>query len=177
VINFAIETSEDLKSVYYQIHSENKIPYCSSDSIFVSFSLKNDRSRAPEGWRTVTISAHTSVDYWTNLGKEKYESRKQLVSEAVLKLFDKSFPFMKDNTKLFLLSGSPETFEFYTKRFKGYVGGIPHSIKKSILRMPPNVTPFENLYMVGDTVFPGQGTPAVVLGALNVYRRILAKHK
>jgi phytoene dehydrogenase-like protein len=29
--------------------------------------------------------------------------------------------------------------------------------------------------MVGDTVFPGQGTPAVILGALNVSKRIMDK--
>ncbi len=74
----------------------------------------------------------------------------------------------------YLLSGTPSTYEFYTGRFNGFVGGIPHSVKKNLLRMPPNKTPFTNLYMVGDTVFPGQGIPAVVLGALNTVNRIIS---
>ena len=173
-LNFAVETKTDLKSVYYQLHSDNKIPYCNSNSIFVSFSEKDDREKAPEGFRTVTISTHTDVNNWGNISKEEYEKRKSVTSKAILEIFDNFFKKIGID-KLFLLSGTPNTFEFYTQRDKGFVGGIPHSIKKNLLFMPPNVTPFKNLYMVGDTVFPGQGTPAVILGGLNVVKRILDK--
>ena len=72
-----------------------------------------------------------------------------------------------------MLAGTPDTFEFYTNRKNGFVGGIPHSIHTNLLFMTPNVTPFPNLYIIGDSVFPGQGIPAVVLGAMNVVNRIL----
>jgi phytoene dehydrogenase-like protein len=42
-----------------------------------------------------------------------------------------------------------------------------------MLLLPPNQTPFAGLYMVGDSVFPGQGTPAVMLGAWNTIERIV----
>jgi phytoene dehydrogenase-like protein len=174
-INFAVETKDDLPSVYFQIHSEKEIPYCNSKSIFVSFSEKDDFEKAPLGFRTVTISTHTDVNNWYDLTKDEYEKRKELAASSILNIFDNYFAEKLGNEKLFLLSGTPNTFEFYTQREKGFVGGIPHSIKRNLMFMPPNVTPFENLYMVGDTVFPGQGTPAVILGALNVSKRIMDK--
>ncbi len=172
-INFAVESKDELDSVYYQLHSQKEIPYCNSGSIFVSFSEKDDREKAPEGFRTVIISTHTDVNNWQNLSKEEYEKRKEIVTKSILEVFDNFFKDKFSHEKFFLLSGTPNTFEFYTQREKGFVGGIPHSIKKNLLFMPPNKTPFENLFMVGDTVFPGQGTPAVVLGALNTVKRIL----
>lgn len=172
-INFGIEFSSQLDSLYFQIHTKDKIPNCSSRSFFVSFSHINDSEKAPSGWRSVTISAHTDTNLWNNLSEEEYSNRKKITTEFILSEFDRNFPEMRNSEKLFVLSGSPNTFEHYTNRHKGFVGGIPHSIKKSLLRMPPNLTPFKGLYIVGDTVFPGQGTPAVVLGALNIVTRIL----
>ncbi|NBU97501.1 MAG: hypothetical protein EBS19_04660, partial [Spirochaetia bacterium] len=74
----------------------------------------------------------------------------------------------KNSEKLFLLSGSPRTFQKFTKRFRGYVGGIPHSTSPSLLMLPANKTPFRGLFQGGDTAFPGQGTPAVVKGAYQI---------
>jgi phytoene dehydrogenase-like protein len=31
----------------------------------------------------------------------------------------------------------------------------------------------KNFYLSGDTAFPGQGIPAVVLGALNIHKMII----
>jgi phytoene dehydrogenase-like protein len=72
------------------------------------------------------------------------------------------------------LIGTPRTFARYTHRARGRVGGVPSTFSALLHALPP-VTPFENLYLVGDTVYPGQGIPAVVLGALNVADRIAAR--
>lgn len=171
-INFAIESKSDLPSLYFQVHSRIPIPYCEAGAFFVSFSHKEDRQKAPEGFRTVTISTHTNPKDWIGLKKEEYKARKEIVSSVILKEFDFAFPELREANKLFPLSGTPKTFEDYTYRKNGHVGGIAHSIHSNLLLMTPNKTPFKNLYLVGDTVFPGQGIPAVVLGALNVVNRI-----
>ena len=74
--------------------------------------------------------------------------------------------------KKFVLSGTPRTFEHYTHRRHGMVGGVPHSVRQPMWRTPKHRTPLENFHLVGDTVYPGQGVPAVVLGALNLVREI-----
>lgn len=169
---FVVKDKIDLDTSYYQIHTKSQLPYASSKSIFVSFSLDDDFEKAPKGWRTVTISTHTNVDNWENLSNDEYESRKKTLENSILEEFNYAFPELRQEEKLYIESGSPKTFKFFTGRYKGYVGGIPHTVKKSILSLPSNITPFDNFYIVGDTVFPGQGTPAVVLGALNVVQRI-----
>ncbi len=170
--NFAIESNVDLPSLYYQVHSRNPIPYCEAGAFFVSFSHIEDREKAPEGFRTVTISTHTKTSEWLGLSKEIYQAKKEITAKFILAEFDFAFPELQAANKIYSLSGTPDTFEFYTHRKNGYVGGIPHSIHSNLLFMTPNVTPFKNLFLVGDTVFPGQGIPAVVLGALNVADRI-----
>ncbi|WKZ68941.1 MAG: FAD-dependent oxidoreductase [Melioribacteraceae bacterium] len=172
-VNFGIESKEELDSLYYQIHTNEKIPHSDSNSFFVSFSHIDDRQRAPEGSRSVTISLHTNVKNWMNLSEDEYKIRKEKTTFYIISQFDKHFPQFMDSEKLHLLSGTPKTFQFYTGRSNGFVGGIPHSVSKNLLKMPSNISPFDGLYLVGDTVFPGQGTPAVVLGALNIVNEIL----
>ncbi|MCK9279791.1 MAG: NAD(P)/FAD-dependent oxidoreductase [Melioribacteraceae bacterium] len=171
-INFAIESNLAMPSAYYQVHTRTKIPYSHGNSMFVTFSEPDDFERAPKGWKTVSISLHTDVSDWELEDYEDYDRRKEFVTKKLLEEFDNQFPEFSDSAKVYVLSGTPNTFEFYTKRYRGYVGGIPHSLKKSLINIPPNKTPFKNFYIVGDTVFPGQGIPAVVLGALNIHKKI-----
>ncbi|GIW21057.1 MAG: C-3',4' desaturase CrtD [Candidatus Sericytochromatia bacterium] len=172
-IYFAVENKFNIESCYYQIHTDEKIPFCTSNSFFVSFSMDDDYYKAPKGYRTITISTHTDVEEWQNLDKKDYISKKCLIESFIMQNLYKVFPEMKNLEKLYFLSGTPKTFEFFTKRYKGFVGGIPHSIDNNfLLLLPSNVTSFENLYLVGDTVFPGQGIPAVVQGSLNVLYHI-----
>jgi C-3',4' desaturase CrtD len=174
-INFAIESNFSTPSAYYQVHTKEKIPYSHGNSMFVTFSEPDDFERAPDGWKTVSISFHTDVDDWELEDYEDYDNRKKLVTIKLLEEFDFNFPEFSDCKKIFILSGTPNTFEFYTKRYRGYVGGIPHSLKKSLMNMPPNKTMLKNFYLSGDTAFPGQGIPAVVLGALNIHKIIISK--
>ena len=174
-VYFAVEDTIPLETVYYQIHTGKTIPHCSSNSFFVSFSLRGDKDKAPDGWRTVTISTHTDVANWIINNKDDYIKQKEETTEYIMHNFYERFPELKSAQLLYLLSGTPNSFEFFTGRYNGYVGGIPHSVKNNLLRIPPNHTPFDNLFLVGDTVFPGQGTPAVVLGAFNVMHQIESK--
>ncbi|MFN8672523.1 MAG: NAD(P)/FAD-dependent oxidoreductase [Candidatus Sericytochromatia bacterium] len=172
-IYFALKTNKNLESAFYQIHFRNKIPFVNSNSIYVSFSLEDDLEKAPEGYKVITISTHTNPNDWINLSKETYEEQKKLVEKALLKEFDENFEDLRELEKIYLLSGTPKTFERFTYRHNGFVGGIPHSIKNNFLNIPSNHTPFKNFYLVGDTSFAGQGIPAVLTGALSIYYKKL----
>lgn len=52
--------------------------------------------------------------------------------------------------------GTPATFQKYTFRSGGLVGGVPHSVN-NLLKMHSGVTRFKGFFNTGDTVFPGQG--------------------
>jgi phytoene dehydrogenase-like protein len=70
-----------------------------------------------------------------------------------------------------VMSGTPITFSRFTRRVEGWVGGFPQT---SLFRTwGPRLAP--GLWMVGDSIFPGQSTAAVALGGLRVARALLAE--
>lgn len=173
VLNFGVDLNSPLPTCYYQIHATKQIPYCNANAFFVSFSHFEDRERASEKQAAVTISIHTDSKYWYNLNELEYRQRKEIVSTAILEEFDLYFKNKLGVEKYFFSSGTPKTFEEYTLRYKGYVGGIPHTVRPHFFQMPSSVTPFSGFYVVGDTVFPGQGTPAVIHASLSLCEKIL----
>ncbi|MCS7039758.1 MAG: hypothetical protein NZP34_09160, partial [Caldilineales bacterium] len=72
-------------------------------------------------------------------------------------------PGLREAAEL-ILPGTPLTFARFTGRHRGWVGGFPQT---SLWRTwPPRLAP--RLWMVGDSIFPGQSTAAVALGGLRV---------
>jgi phytoene dehydrogenase-like protein len=66
------------------------------------------------------------------------------------------------------LSASPRTFARFVGRPGGYVGGAPRTrgLANFAGMFPPSVR--RGLWMVGDSVFPGQSTLATALGGAKV---------
>jgi C-3',4' desaturase CrtD len=134
---------------------------------FVSMSPTWDASRAPEGYRAVTISTHTRVqDWWDVFAQDKtaYYERKEAYAERMIALVDRHIAGFKRSVAL-TLPGSPLTYEFYTLRPQGMVGGFP---QRSLFTARGPRTGIPNLRLVGDSIFPGQSTAGVSLGALRV---------
>ncbi|MFN2224314.1 MAG: amine oxidase, partial [Candidatus Promineifilaceae bacterium] len=68
------------------------------------------------------------------------------------------------------LPGTPVTFDYYTRRPLGMVGGFPQT---SLFRTRGPGTGIRNLWLVGDSIFPGQSTAGVTLGAMRVAAEVL----
>lgn len=168
------DTFDDLAALHHQVIFDEPLPVAGGRSVFVSLSPKNDPLRAPEGFRAVTVSTHTEVDPWWTMERERYDEAKEAVAEAILDRIGRGSGLgrLRVETRL---EGTPRTFVTYTHRTLGRVGGIPSTFQ-ALARAVGPVTPFPGLYLVGDTVYPGQGIPAVVLGALNVVDRILGPY-
>jgi phytoene dehydrogenase-like protein len=73
------------------------------------------------------------------------------------------------------LTASPRTFERFTGRPEGYVGGIPRRAGWSNYRDLASRPILPGLYLVGDSVFPGQSTLATALGGVKVAQRLLKR--
>jgi phytoene dehydrogenase-like protein len=148
-------------------------PMGNGNTVFLSLSPTWDEGRAPQGRRTLTLSTHTELGPWWDLheqDREAYEARKQTYTERVLAAAGVAIPGLQDAANL-ILSGTPVTFQRFTRRDWGWVGGFPQT---SLMRAwGPRLSP--GLWLVGDSVFPGQSVPAVALGGLRVARSILAE--
>lgn len=136
-------------------------------SIFMSISPDWDSSRAPAGHRAVTITTHTAVRPWWDLirrDKAAYDAHKQAYAENILHTVERHIPDFQASIRL-MLPGSPVTYQFYTDRHLGMVGGFP---QKSLFTARGPRVGIPNLRLVGDSIFPGQSTAGVTLGAMRV---------
>lgn len=146
-------------------------PLGEGNTVFLSLSPAWDLDRAPDGRRAMTLSSHTNLDTWWDLfenDRASYEARKAVYTERLLSAAAIALPGLREAVDL-ILPGTPVTFQRFTRREWGWVGGFPQT---HLLRgWGPRLIP--GLWMVGDTIFPGQSTAAVALGGIRVARGVL----
>ncbi|QOG12865.1 phytoene desaturase family protein [Arcobacter sp. FWKO B] len=167
VVYLSLKSDEKLHH-HYQIIADKNLKHSISNSIFVSFSDYDDNIISPKGVYSITISTHTKVSYWENLSKLEYEVKKQELQDEIIKLLLSRFPSFYGKI-IEAFSATPQTFGRYIKRKT--LGGIPLSFKNLIFNIPsPKIS--DHCFYVGDTIFPAQGWPGVIIGAKNLYEVI-----
>lgn len=140
-------------------------------SVFLSISPDWDAGRAPAGKRALTLSTHTRLAPWWDLlapGPQYYQQRRAAYTGRLLALAERLLPGLREAAGL-ILPGTPVTFARYTRRARGWVGGFPQT--SLFPAWGPRLAP--GLWLVGDSLFPGQSVPAVMLGGLRVARAVL----
>ncbi|MHB1049671.1 MAG: phytoene desaturase family protein [Bacteroidota bacterium] len=163
------DSFRDYNSLYHQIILDTPLPFINSNSIFLSFSPRDDHSRAPEGFRTLTVSTHVPDPHrWKSLTEHEMSERKSVISHHMLAAINTHFKGFDQAHKPVMMTGTPVTFEHFTHRKYGQVGGIPQSMHRPVILWQGWRTQQKGIYLVGDTVYPGQGAPGVILGALNL---------
>lgn len=147
-------------------------PFGEGNSVFLSISPEWDPKRAPIGRRALTVSSHTKSGQWWQWyenDKETYETQKSSMTEKLLDSVSRVLPDIHNAVNIYL-PGTPITFKRYTGRKLGWVGGFPQtSLFKAF---SPKLA--SNLWLVGDSIFPGQSTAAVALGGMRVAKAIIA---
>ncbi|BAQ64338.1 C-3',4' desaturase CrtD [Geminocystis sp. NIES-3709] len=140
------------------------------NSLFVSVSKQGD-GRAPQGKATIIASSFTDVNLWWNIPLDDYESLKQdYTNKAIDRL--KQYFNLTPETIIHQEIATPVTFYKYTGREKGIVGGVGQRISTFGPFGVATRTPIENLWLVGDSTHPGEGTAGVSYSALTVVRQI-----
>lgn len=157
---------------HHQIITEREGPLGEGRSVFVSLSPAWDATRAPEGYRAVTATTHTAIGPWWELAesdRDAYDARKEQYTKRMLAAIESALPGFRAGVVL-TMSGTPVTYQTWTHRHLGMVGGFPAT---SLLRARGPRTGLPNVRLVGDSVFPGQSTAGVTAGALRVARDVL----
>lgn len=155
-----------------QIIADLEGPLGETCSVFMSMSPEWDAGRAPAGHRAVTVTTHTQVQPWWDLlaqDEQAYYARKQEYTDKMLAQIDRVIPHFSDAVRL-VLPGSPVTFQFYTGRHLGQVGGFAQT---SLFAARGPRTGIPNVRLVGDSIFPGQSTAGVTLGAMRVAKDVM----
>jgi phytoene dehydrogenase-like protein len=134
-----------------------------------------DNTLAPEGYMVVHAYGAGNEPYhvWEGIKRKdpKYEKLKQERSEVLWRAIESVIPDVRDRVVLDLV-GSPLTHERFLRRPRGTYGAATEDYLKD------GSTPFPNLILAGDSIFPGIGVPAVAIsgasaanGLVNVFQQ------
>lgn len=153
---------------HHQVIVDPAQPLGEGNSVFLSLSDSADDSRAPTGMRAATLSTHTDIAAWWALrqgpDEAAYLARREEYAERLVAAAERAIPGLRGAIRL-RLPGTPVTFQYYTGRPLGMVGGFAQT---SLFDARGPRTPVENLWLVGDSIFPGQSTAGVTLGGMRV---------
>lgn len=159
--------------VNLQVILDTPLRYTGSTTLFLTFSHPDDDTRAPDGLRTLSISTHLDPGHAARPAtREEYRGWKMAAESEIFVALRTQIPEFQDMHVSHSQAGTPRTFRKYTGRADGLVGGIPLDRRLFPFRYPRPKTPFDGLYCLGDTVFPGQGLPGVTLAALALAKRM-----
>jgi C-3',4' desaturase CrtD len=142
-----------------------------NNSLFVSVSKPGD-GRAPEGKATIIASSFTDTAQWWQGSKSDYDQLKAKYTQEAIARLGEYFNLTPD-TIIHQEVATPRTFAKYTARDRGIVGGVGQRISTFGPFGIATRTPWPNLWLVGDSTHPGEGTAGVSYSALTVVRQIL----
>ncbi|HEX8441172.1 NAD(P)/FAD-dependent oxidoreductase [Archangium sp.] len=144
---------------------DEQAPFIEGNHLFASFSGEADTGRAPPGHRTLTVSTHVALR--TLAGKNEAERARHIatIQERMRLGLARLAPEWLENVH-HELTASPRTFERFTGREAGAVGGVPRRAGLHHYRTLGPREVMQGLWLVGDSVFPGQSTLATALGGV-----------
>jgi C-3',4' desaturase CrtD len=140
-----------------------------NNSLFVSVSKEGD-GRAPAGKATIIASSFTDPNKWYAPGADVAAMKAEYTKEAIDRL--STFFQLSPESIEVCEAGTPQTFEKFTGRYRGYVGGVGQRVATFGPFGVANRTPIDGLWLVGDSTHPGEGTAGVSYSALTVVRQI-----
>lgn len=159
------------KDVFFYEQVTDVAHYHDGGNLLISISPPWDRSRAPEGKRAITVSTHVDASKWLELARDKaaYAKAKYAMEQRLLDQIERALPDIRQGIDVFK-SGSPRTFQRFTLRAGGSVGGFPQTLDHANFVAPSHRTHLKGLFLAGDTIFPGQGTLGVTISGFNAAR-------
>ena len=130
-------------------------------------------SPAPTGQRAVTVSTFTDAAEWFTYHEDadEHEAQDQQALETCWARLHAALPELGDGIEV-IETVTPRAYYEQTRRKLGMVGGLGQAPATFGAHAFTHRTPFPQLYMVGDTVFPGAGVAAVTHAALVVANEI-----
>ncbi|MEL6344118.1 MAG: FAD-dependent oxidoreductase [Myxococcota bacterium] len=158
---------------HLELVADPMAPFLEGNHIFCSISGAAETERAPDGLRTATISTHVPMDTLRSMTEPEQKTYITAIQQRMRQTLRQLAPAV-DASVAQEMTASPRTFERFTRRPQGLVGGIPRRAGWRNYQglVPRPVHP--GLFLVGDSVFPGQSTLATALGGIRTVRAALS---
>jgi phytoene dehydrogenase-like protein len=163
-LGVAEEEVSDHSFTHHQLLYDYRAPLGNGNNMFISVSAPGDTQSAPAGYRAVMISTHCDLQSWQSLTDEEYSHYKVEYGKRLVDLARRIYPQLATNPIVWEV-GTPRTYERFTCRPRGAVGGTKQSLKNSNQWSVPHDIGVPGFWLAGDTTWPGLGTVACVLGS------------
>lgn len=165
-MGIGFKSTKDFQSIHHQIHLAEPLVGVGANSIFLSLSHPDDLSRSDEaGMKVASISTHVP-DPQNNIVDGK------LAAEAVINILEEK-GFMRKEDIVYQHSSSPKSWEKWTGRAFGFVGGYPQYFSIKPWQMIEARVDEQGMYHCGDTSYPGQGIPGTTLSGIIAVEKMM----
>ncbi len=157
---------------HVEIALDPRRPFIEGNHLFCSISGPHDEGRAPGGQRTITVSTHVPMRAFLALPPAERGRYVDRIQDTMRQGLGRFLPEWWAGVR-HEMTASPRTFERFTGRHLGLVGGVPRRAGlHNYERLGPTEV-LEGLYLVGDSVFPGQSTLAATLSGIKAAERVV----
>ncbi|MBA4303384.1 MAG: amine oxidase [Sphingobacteriaceae bacterium] len=164
-LGIGIRTHRTYDCLHHQIHLPSPLSGTQTHSIFVSLHPANDQQRAAAGEMAVSVSTH-----WPDPEHNRIDNR-EAAEEQILDALEAHDLLRRENI-LYKHSSGPKSWEKWTGRQWGFVGGYPQFKSIKPWQMMGARLQKGRLYVCGDTTYPGQGIPGAVLSGLIAFHKM-----
>ena len=162
----------DQTFTHHQLMFDYSRPLGLGNNMFISVSAPSDTESAPAGHRSVMISTHCELAPWEGLSPDIYVARKREVGERLIALARRVYPDLGRDAIVCEVA-TPRTYERFTRRPRGAVGGVRQTLSNSNQNAVPHELGLPGYWLAGDTTWPGLGTVAGCLGSRLVAEGVL----
>jgi C-3',4' desaturase CrtD len=149
---------------HHQLLQDYRRPLGDGNNMFVSVSASGDHESAPPDHRAVMISTHCAPEPWAEMDAEEYSARKQAAGKRLVQLARRVYPDLGVTAVVYDIA-TPRTYERFTGRLLGAVGGVRQNLANANQNAIPHQLGCDGFWMAGDSTWPGLGTVACVLGS------------
>lgn len=166
-MGIGFRSEKHFESIHHQVHLLNPLPGLDAASIFVSLNHEEDNSRADEkGVRVMSVSTHIRNPENTLIDQDTLE--RVIIKELEMR------GFLLEKDIVYQHSSAQKSWEKWTGRAYGFVGGYPQYFKTKPWQMNEARLDGHRAYLCGDTAYPGQGIPGTVLSGIIAYEKLMA---
>ncbi len=149
---------------HHQLLQSFDAPLGNGNNMFVSVSSPGDLLSAPDGHRAVMISTHCETSAWKELDEVGYGRAKDLAQTQLIQLARRVYPHLGERAVVAEM-GTPCTYQRYTGRIDGAVGGVRQTTHNSNQHAVPHDLGVPGFWLTGDDSWPGLGTVASCLSS------------
>jgi C-3',4' desaturase CrtD len=166
-MGIAFKGSALFPAIHHQILLDESLPEIGSNSIFVSLSHPEDHLRCKSGECVAAVSTHIAQPHLHSI------YHKAQLEERIVSILEEK-GILRRADILYQHSSGQKSWEKWTGRAYGFVGGYPQYKAIKPWQMKDARLDRKSAYICGDSTYPGQGIPGACLSGIIAVEKLAA---